>query len=105
MFLVITCLVIEIPKNMVQISRVLNLNLLFNNLKGVVPSSCVFKNSSEDQVLGNLNLCGGIQGLYLHPCFVHSEPKHMKHIYPKLVVVLANVVLCLAFLWFLLLWR
>lgn len=88
----------QIPKSMAQLSELLNLNLSFNNLKGTVPSSGVFRNASEVQVLGNLNLCGGIQELHLQPCFVQSQAKHRKHISLKLVAVLASSVLCLALL-------
>ncbi|WOG89101.1 hypothetical protein DCAR_0208337 [Daucus carota subsp. sativus] len=88
----------QIPKSMVQLSGLLNLNLSFNNLKGAVPSSGVFRNASAVHVLGNLNLCGGIQGLHLHPCLVHSQAKHRKHISLKLVAALASVVLFLALL-------
>lgn len=95
----------EIPKNMVRLSGLLILNLSFNNLKGAVPSLGVFKNSSEVQLLGNLNLCGAIQGLHLQPCIVQSKAKHLKNIYLKLVSALASVVLCLDLLLLFLLWR
>ena len=49
----------QIPQNMVRLSRLLNLNLSFNNFEGAVPLDGVFQNASGIHVSGNLKLCGG----------------------------------------------
>ncbi|WOG89100.1 hypothetical protein DCAR_0208336 [Daucus carota subsp. sativus] len=87
----------QIPETMGRLSRLLYLNLSFNNLEGSVPSEGVFRNASEVHVLGNLNLCGGIEELHLQTCSVQAHSKHRKHTSLKLIAGIAGA-LCLALL-------
>ncbi|XP_059626954.1 putative receptor-like protein kinase At3g47110 [Cornus florida] len=87
----------QIPLYMVNFSSYLqNLNLSFNNLEGEVPVQGVFKNASAIEILGNINLCGGIEELHLRLCTIKEQKKPGKHIALKLIVLIVIVVFALA---------
>ncbi|PIA24704.1 hypothetical protein AQUCO_91600001v1, partial [Aquilegia coerulea] len=56
----------EIPKFLEQFRDFIYLNLSFNQLECPVPRNGVFANASLVSVVGNHNLCGGIEGKMLN---------------------------------------
>ncbi|XP_059300607.1 putative receptor-like protein kinase At3g47110 [Lycium ferocissimum] len=88
----------NIPKSIAKHVSLRNLNLSFNNLDGEVPVQGVFADASRIQVTGNMNLCGGIKELHLHPCLKHANKRPKKHITLILVLVLGTFAACLTLL-------
>ncbi|THF99085.1 hypothetical protein TEA_007042 [Camellia sinensis var. sinensis] len=84
----------QIPQFLANFSFLLYLNLSYNNLEGKVPVNGVFGNASSIQVLGNMNLCWGIQELHLKSCPVSETKKHKKHFALKLILVIVSIALC-----------
>lgn len=90
----------NIPSFLGELRLLQNLNLSRNIFEGEVPKGGVFRNISAFSVMGNLQLCGGIQALRLPACPNNSlkkEKEHFSHRTIYLLVVLL-VVLLLAFL-------
>ncbi|KAL6639535.1 hypothetical protein ACP70R_023265 [Stipagrostis hirtigluma subsp. patula] len=57
-----------IPENLGNSKSLCRLDLSFNNLQGEVPTKGVFKNLTGLSIIGNSELCGGIQQLRLPKC-------------------------------------
>jgi len=83
-----------IPKDLQKISVLLYLNLSFNSLVGEVPTEGVFRNASGISLIGNKNLCGGIQELQLLACDIKVMKQGKSHIF-KLTAIIVSGVLCL----------
>ncbi|XP_017214981.1 probable LRR receptor-like serine/threonine-protein kinase At3g47570 isoform X2 [Daucus carota subsp. sativus] len=58
----------NIPRFFEEFHHIEYLNLSHNKLKGEVPREGLFSNMSVFSVVGNLELCGGIQALHLPAC-------------------------------------
>ncbi|XP_039158860.1 probable LRR receptor-like serine/threonine-protein kinase At3g47570 [Eucalyptus grandis] len=63
------------------------LNLSFNNLEGEVPQAGIFRDMKHISIIGNKELCGGIQELRLPTCKVRHTKKRRK--LPKLKASIA----------------
>lgn len=83
----------EISRYFANISSLIQLNLSFNNLEGEVPVQGVFSNLSALDIIGNTNVCGGIQELNLPKCRTQKPQKsHKKHsISLKLILPIASI--------------
>ncbi|XP_006350918.1 putative receptor-like protein kinase At3g47110 [Solanum tuberosum] len=88
----------NIPRSITKHVSLQNLNLSFNHLDGEVPVQGVFSDASRIQVMGNMNLCGGIEELHLHPCLKHANKRPQKHIALILVLALGTSAACLTLL-------
>lgn len=86
----------HIPPSMAKNSTLLYLNLSFNNLEGEVPARGVFAYANRIDVTGNINLCGGIKELDLHPCVEEEPQKSRKHTALIIALVLIVVAVCLS---------
>ncbi|MQM21622.1 hypothetical protein Taro_054666 [Colocasia esculenta] len=64
------------------------LNLSYNDLSGPVPRAGVFANASAVSLLGNSNLCGGIQLLQLPACPSQYTASGRKKHHRKLIIVI-----------------
>ncbi|CAL5426843.1 unnamed protein product [Camellia sinensis] len=85
----------EIPNNLGNCLVMQKLYMQGNFFQGqipqfLVPVNGVFGNASSIQVLGNMNLCGGIQELHLKSCPVSETKKHKKHFALKLILKVRN---------------
>ncbi|WOG85533.1 hypothetical protein DCAR_0104724 [Daucus carota subsp. sativus] len=58
----------SIPSFFEGFRQIIFLNLSHNKLEGEVPKDGLFSNVSTFSVVGNSELCGGIQALHLHAC-------------------------------------
>ncbi|XP_009607907.3 putative receptor-like protein kinase At3g47110 isoform X1 [Nicotiana tomentosiformis] len=85
----------DIPKSIAQHFSLQNLNLSFNHLDGEVPLQGVFADASRVQIMGNINLCGGIKELHLHPCLTQANKRPKKHIALIIVLTLGTIAACL----------
>ncbi|KAM7473911.1 hypothetical protein LguiB_021154 [Lonicera macranthoides] len=66
----------EIPEDMEKLPYLQYLNLSFNELEGEVPKKGAFGNASTISILGNSQLCGGIEELKLPSCRIKvKEPR------------------------------
>ncbi|PIA33967.1 hypothetical protein AQUCO_03900087v1 [Aquilegia coerulea] len=94
----------KIPEYFELFSELGYLNLSFNQLEGRIPQNGVFANASLVSVVGNHNLCGGIEGLKLQPCIQKKTKKKtslsFKVIIPIIVGSLCLLLLLLFFLTF-----
>ncbi|XP_072977005.1 LRR receptor-like serine/threonine-protein kinase EFR [Typha angustifolia] len=78
------------------------LNLSFNNFEGQVPITGVFANLSATSIMGNNELCGGIQELHLPVCsqtYLRRKGASVVKIVLPIVggILFANIVICLLF--------
>ncbi|XP_074325660.1 LRR receptor-like serine/threonine-protein kinase EFR [Apium graveolens] len=81
------------------------LNLSHNKLGGEVPRENVFLNSSAFSVVGNLELCGGIQALNLPPCPIKVSRSKKTTFSLKILLILVLVppgllLACIAFIFY-----
>ncbi|CAI9780439.1 unnamed protein product [Fraxinus pennsylvanica] len=81
----------EIPRYSANISSLIQLNLSFNNLEGEVPVQGVFSNLSALNIIGNPNVCGGIQELNLPKCRTQKPQKADKKHSISLKLILSIV--------------
>jgi hypothetical protein len=58
----------SIPMSLGSLKFLEQLDLSFNRLVGDVPTAGIFSNLSSVWIDGNTGLCGGEQGMHLHPC-------------------------------------
>ncbi|XP_058183381.1 putative receptor-like protein kinase At3g47110 [Rhododendron vialii] len=65
----------EIPDYLEEFKFLQSLNLSFNDFEGSVPTEGVFENTSAISVLGNENLCGGVEELDLPTCIIEGSTK------------------------------
>ncbi|GLU19224.1 hypothetical protein SLE2022_354850 [Rubroshorea leprosula] len=76
----------QIPNYLQNFTLLQNLNLSFNNFQGEVPYNGIFKNVSNISVVGNENICGGIQSLGLLPCKNQDLDKRRRSLNLKMVI-------------------
>ncbi|XP_074332866.1 uncharacterized protein LOC141670772 [Apium graveolens] len=93
----------NIPRFFEKLHLIEFLNLSHNKLGGEVPGEGLFSNVSAFSVVGNLELCGGIQALHLHACPVKVSRNKKKEFSLRLLLILVLVPLgilfaCLAFI-------
>ncbi|THF95134.1 hypothetical protein TEA_020315 [Camellia sinensis var. sinensis] len=82
------------------------LNLSFNMLHGPVPMQGVFGNSSAISIVGNNDLCGGIEELDLPPCPSSKSSKNkLSHGMKVILVVVVLVILLSLFVSFFIFFR
>ncbi|MCD9640512.1 hypothetical protein HAX54_025865 [Datura stramonium] len=95
-----------IPHFIANLTSLLYLNLSFNKLEGEVPVTGIFSNLSADVLIGNSELCGGIQELHLRPCVSQkTQKKHVLALKFILTIVFAASFSILALLVVFLCWR
>ncbi|CAG7883161.1 unnamed protein product [Brassica rapa] len=69
----------SIPGYLSDFSSLEYLNLSVNNFEGNLPAEGKFRNTTIVSVFGNKNLCGGIKGFKLKPCFTETQRRRSKH--------------------------
>ncbi|CAN6812553.1 unnamed protein product [Brassica oleracea] len=69
----------SIPGYFSDFSSLEYLNLSVNNFEGNLPTEGKFRNTTIVSVFGNKNLCGGIKGFKLKPCFTETQRRRSKH--------------------------
>ncbi|PIA40868.1 hypothetical protein AQUCO_02400135v1 [Aquilegia coerulea] len=95
----------EIPKYLEQFPDLAYLNLSVNQLEGQVPRNGVFANASLFSVIGNQNLCGGIEELKLPPCIQNKIKKKTSSPLKVIIPIVGSLCLFLLLLFFLALYR
>ncbi|KAL6846081.1 hypothetical protein ACP4OV_023529 [Aristida adscensionis] len=80
-----------IPENLGNAKSLLHLDLSFNNLQGEVPTEGVFRNLTGLSIVGNSELCGGIQELHLPKCPNKTARKNQKSMPKSLTIVVPTV--------------
>ncbi|CAA7036662.1 unnamed protein product [Microthlaspi erraticum] len=92
----------SIPEYLANFSSLEYLNLSINNLEGRMPVEGIFQNDTKVFVFGNKNLCGGVRGLKLKPCFAQTPPVKTSHsVLSKKAVIGISVSISLLLLLFL----
>lgn len=91
----------QISSFITELSLLRQLNLSNNMFEGEVPTKGVFENISMFSIVGNFNLCGGIQALQLPECQIKDPEKRRKHFPHRIIpllIILPIVILfaCLA---------
>ncbi|PIA40860.1 hypothetical protein AQUCO_02400128v1, partial [Aquilegia coerulea] len=95
-----------IPEYLEQFPDLAYLNLSVNQLEGQVPRNGVFANASLFSVIGNQNLCGGIEELKLRPCIQKIPQKKTSISFKAIIsIIVGSVCLLLLFLFFLAFYR
>ncbi|CAK9323343.1 unnamed protein product [Citrullus colocynthis] len=84
-----------IPQFLSKLLSLTYLDLSYNNFDGEVPKEGVFSNSTMFSILGNSNLCGGLQELYLLPCMSNQTYSSNKQF--KASKVLISIAFAVAF--------
>ncbi|WZZ43460.1 hypothetical protein YC2023_039719 [Brassica napus] len=69
----------SIPGYFSDFSSLEYLNLSVNNFDGNLPTEVKFRNTTMVSIFGNKNLCGGIKGFKLKPCFTETQRRRSKH--------------------------
>nr|XP_043612083.1 probable LRR receptor-like serine/threonine-protein kinase At3g47570 [Erigeron canadensis] len=69
------------------------LNLSFNGFEGKLPEQGAFKNTSIVSIIGNANLCGGVQEFHLHECTL-EEPERKKRTHSLRIIIPVVSVMC-----------
>ncbi|KAM7528647.1 hypothetical protein LguiB_032057 [Lonicera macranthoides] len=91
----------EIPRLLGELPLIQHLDLSFNSFEGEVPDEGAFKNMSSFSLVGNTNLCGGIQALQLPTCpkdFPKDKGKRFPHrLIPILIIVPIVILLACLF--------
>ncbi|CAK9323345.1 unnamed protein product [Citrullus colocynthis] len=82
----------SIPQFLGKLLSLVYLDLSYNNFVGKVPEEGVFSNSTMFSILGNNNVCDGLQELHLPPCT--SNQTHSS----KLLIPIASAVAFVVFL-------
>lgn len=77
----------NIPASLGKLSFLTRLNLSFNMIEGEVPKDGVFTKTSSFSVVGNQELCGGIQALNLPKC--QESPRKHRKLSKTVIIVLA----------------
>ncbi|KAL6839026.1 hypothetical protein ACP4OV_031080 [Aristida adscensionis] len=80
-----------IPELLGNSKSLLRLDLSFNNLQGEVPMKGVFRNSTGLSIVGNHELCGGIQQLRLPKCPKTTALKTKKSMLKSLRIAIPTV--------------
>ncbi|PIA40867.1 hypothetical protein AQUCO_02400134v1 [Aquilegia coerulea] len=87
----------KIPEYFEQFSDLGYLNLSFNQLEGQIPRNGVFANASLVSVVGNHNLCGGIEGFKLSPCIQEKTKTKTSSSFKVIIpIIVGSVCLLLA---------
>ncbi|KAL4347190.1 hypothetical protein GQ457_17G027230 [Hibiscus cannabinus] len=78
----------QIPDYLGELPLFTNLNLSFNSFEGKVPTKGVFDNISAFSIVGNNELCGGIQPLRLPTCPTEIAKKGKK--FPRRAILVTD---------------
>ncbi|XP_063941658.1 probable LRR receptor-like serine/threonine-protein kinase At3g47570 [Daucus carota subsp. sativus] len=81
----------SIPNYFGGFRQIIFLNLSHNKLEGEVPEEGLFSNVSAFSIIGNLELCGGIQVLHLHAC-PRKVSRNKKKAFALRIIVIAVLV-------------
>ncbi|KAL8157664.1 LRR receptor-like serine/threonine-protein kinase EFR [Apium graveolens] len=90
----------NIPHFLGELRQIRYINLSHNKLGGEMPKKGLFSNVSSFSVIGNFQLCGGIQALQLPDCRenISKRKKFPSRIVPLIVLVpLATLLACFTF--------
>ena len=83
----------SIPQFLGNLQSLKYVNLSYNNFEGKVPKEGVFSNSTMISVLGNNNLCDGLQELYLPSCPPSRTHSSTKLSSPKVLIPIVSTVI------------
>ncbi|KAL6839027.1 hypothetical protein ACP4OV_031081 [Aristida adscensionis] len=75
-----------VPEGLGNSKSLLHLDLSFNNLQGEVPMKGIFRNLTGLSIVGNNELCGGIQQLHLPKCPNKTAKKNKKSMLKSLTI-------------------
>ncbi|XP_044979736.1 receptor kinase-like protein Xa21 [Hordeum vulgare subsp. vulgare] len=89
----------QIPKFLGNMSMLQYMNLSLNRFVGEVPTFGVFANATATSVKGNVELCGGIPTLHLHPCSSQIPKRKHKLLVVPIVLSLITTLVVLATLY------
>ncbi|XP_038904391.1 probable LRR receptor-like serine/threonine-protein kinase At3g47570 [Benincasa hispida] len=76
-----------IPQFLCKLFSLTFVDLSYNNFVGEVPEEGVFSNSTMFSIIGNNNLCDGLQELHLPPCTSNQTRSS-----PKVLILVASAV-------------
>ncbi|XP_022934467.1 probable LRR receptor-like serine/threonine-protein kinase At3g47570 [Cucurbita moschata] len=83
----------SIPQFLGNLQSLKYVNLSYNNFEGKVPKEGVFSNSTMISVLGNNNLCDGLQELHLPSCPPSRTHSSTKFSSPKVLIPVVSTVI------------
>ncbi|XP_022983359.1 putative receptor-like protein kinase At3g47110 [Cucurbita maxima] len=83
----------SIPQFLGNLHSLKYVNLSYNNFEGKVPKEGVFSNSTMISVLGNNNLCDGLQELHLPSCPPSRTHSSTKFSSPKVLIPVVSTVI------------
>ncbi|XP_038905071.1 probable LRR receptor-like serine/threonine-protein kinase At3g47570 [Benincasa hispida] len=88
----------SIPQFLDNLFSLKFLDLSYNNFEGKVPKEGIFSNSTMFSILGNNNLCDGLQELHLPSCTSNRTHLSNKLLTPKVLIPLVSTLTFLVIL-------
>ena len=76
----------HIPKFLSKYRSLKHLNISYNDFEGEVPSEGIFANASHISIIGNDNLCSGVQELHLPTCSKKDSRSSRRLLLIKIVI-------------------